>query len=265
MANAFTASASGGGGLPPTVRDFGYDLARGVQISDIRHQFKFESTYDLPFGNGNQFLTSSNAVVNHLVSGWSIAPVIRWQSGSPISLGNVQLVGMDRTELQKAIKVRKESDLVYWLPDDIILNTQKAFNVDVTNTANGGYGTQFGSGGPEGRFIAPAGYGNCVSTFGGQCGFSRLIVYGPSFFKFDAGIAKTTKIGERMRVELRATILDVLNHPNFRVTTWTGDTAAPAIGSSTFGQLPNGAAYQDTSTTNDPGGRIIDLVLRIIF
>jgi hypothetical protein len=90
-------------------------------------------------------------------------------------------------------------------------------------------------------------------------------VYGPSFFKIDTGIAKTTKIGERARVELRATILDVLNHPNFRVTTWTGDTSAPGIGTSTFGQLANGAAYQDTSTTNDPGGRIIDLLLRIIF
>jgi len=266
MANAFTSDAEGGGGLPPTVRDFGYDLARNVQISDIRHQFKFEGTYDLPFGSGRQFFAGANPVVKQLIGGWSIAPVVRWQSGAPINLGNVQLVGMDRKELQKAIKVRKEADQVYWLPDDIILNTQKAFDISVANTnTNGGYGTQFGTGGPQGRFIAPAGYGNCVSTYGGQCGFSRLVVYGPGFFKFDASLAKTTRIGERARVELRATVLDVLNHPNFRVTSWSGDTASPAIGGSTFGQLPNGAAYQDTSTTNDPGGRLIDIIVRFIF
>jgi len=92
-----------------------------------------------------------------------------------------------------------------------------------------------------------------------------LVVYGPGFFKFDASLAKTTRIGERARVELRATVLDVLNHPNFRVTSWSGDTASPAIGGSTFGQLPNGAAYQDTSTTNDPGGRLIDIIVRFIF
>ena len=172
---------------------------------------------------------------------------------------------MTRDELQEAIKIRKEASLVFWLPDDIILNTQRAFDINVANTAlNGGYGTQFG-GAPQGRFIAPAGYGNCVSTYGGQCGFSRLVVYGPSFFKFDASLAKTTRIGEKMRIELRATVLDVLNHPNFRVTAWTGDTASPAVGGATFGQLGNGAAYQDTATTNDPGGRIIDLILRIIW
>ena len=264
MANAFTADAGGGGGLPPTLRPGGFELARNVQISDIRHQFKVDSTYDLPFGRGRQFLSGVHGILNGFVSGWSIAPTLRWQSGSPISLGNVQLVGMTAKELQKAIKIRKEASLVFWLPDDIILNTQKAFNISVANTlTNSGYGTTFGTGGPTGRFIAPAGYGNCVATYGGQCGVNRLVVYGPHFFKLDASLSKKTRIGERLNFELRATFLDALNHPNFRVTSWTGDTAAPAIGGNTFGQLGNGAAYQDTSTTNDPGGRVIDLMLRI--
>jgi hypothetical protein len=33
----------------------------------------------------------------------------------------------------------------------------------------------------------------------------------------------------------------------------------------TFGQLGSGSAYQDISTTNDPGGRLIDLMVRLNF
>ncbi len=268
QANAFTADAGGGGGQPSTQRkDIGFQLAKNVQISDLRHQFKVDSTYDLPFGRGRHFGSGSHGIVNGLIGGWSIAPVLRWQSGAPISLGNVQLVGMTVKELQQMIKVRKEASLVFFLPDDIILNSQKAFSVSVANTTtNNGYGTTFGSGGPTGKFIAPAGYNNCVSTYGGQCGFTNLVLYGPQFFKLDASLSKQTKIGEKLKFELRATILDVLNHPNFRVGGWSADTAAVSFTAANLpvlGQLGNGSAYQDTSTTNDPGGRVIDLMLRI--
>ena len=265
MANAFTTNASGGGGQPPTQRPgIGFDLAKNLQISDIRHQFKVDSTYDLPFGSGRRFGSSANGFVNALISGWTLAPTLRWQSGSPISVGNVQLVGMTVKELQKAIKVRKEASLVFFLPDDIIVNSQRAFNISVANTTtNNGYGTTYGTGGPTGRFIAPAGFGNCISRYGSECGFSNLILYGPSFFKLDASLSKQTKFGERTKLELRATFLDALNHPNFRVGGFAGDTAGFGCCGNTFGQLGNGSAYQDTSTTNDPGGRVIDLMVRI--
>jgi hypothetical protein len=250
--------------LPPTLHPGGFELAKNVQISDIRHVFKVDSTYDLPF-------RSSNAFLNALISGWSFSPTVRWQSGAPIQIGHVQLVGMTRDELQDAVKIRKEGSLVFWLPDDIILNSQKAFNISINNektpsNPNGnGYGTTFGTGGPSGRFIAPAGYGNCIESFSGQCGFSNLVIYGPQFFKVDASLLKRFNFGEKRYVELRFMALDALNHPNFRVGGFANDTAGSGCCTSTFGQLGNTSAYQDTSTTNDPGGRIIDVILRIVF
>jgi hypothetical protein len=169
---------------------------------------------------------------------------------------------MTREELQKEIKVRKGPNAVTYLPDDIILNTQRAFDINVNNP--NGYGTNFG-GAPEGRFIAPAGYGNCQSRYSGECGFSNLVVYGPSFFKLDATLSKKIMIGESRSVELRATFLDALNAPNFRVGGWGADVIVAGVGGTTFGQLGSGSAYQDISTTNDPGGRIIDLMIRINF
>jgi len=110
-----------------------------------------------------------------------------------------------------------------------------------------------------------AGYGNCQSRYAGECGFSNLILYGPGFFKFDAALTKKIRLGETKSIDIRATFLDVLNRPNFRIGGWGGDIVSATVGTTTFGQLPSGSAYQDLSTTNDPGGRLIDLTIRIHF
>lgn len=202
------------------------------------------------FGNANRW-------VDALIGGFTLSPVLRWQSGSPIQIANVQLVGMTVKELQDAVKVRKEDNAVFWLPDDIILNSRRAFSIDPLS--DDGYGTL---GVPEGRFIAPASFGDCQQVFIGQCGFTNLVIYGPTFFKLDASLAKRINLGERRNLELRVTSLDVLNRPNFRVGGWNSDVVGSGCCGSAFGQLATGSAYQDISTTNDPGGRIIDLMVR---
>lgn len=238
------------------------DLDKSFAQIDLRHAFKLDATYDLPFGKGKKFLSNSNWLTNAALGGWSIVPTLRWQSGSPFSLENVQLIGMTVQELQKSISVYKKASVVNYLPDDIINNTIAAFNVDVTNAT--GYSAQFGV--PTGRYIAPAGAGNCQSRFAGDCGFRRLTLYGPSFFKIDASLVKRIQFNERRNVELRATFFDVLNHTNWRIGGWTGNfTNVINMNASTFGQLGAGTAYQDPFGSNDPGGRIIDLALRINF
>jgi hypothetical protein len=244
-----------------TLRPQGLALAKNVQAFDITHAFKMDATYDLPIGRGRWLFRDVGPVTNAFVGGWSLMPVIRWQSGSPISFGNVSLVGMTKQELQKEIRVRKGASVVTYLPDDIIANTQAAFNIDLNGP--GGYSTQFGI--PTGRFIAPAGFGNCNSRFGGECGFTNLIMYGPDFFMFDMSFAKKFKMGERRNIELKATFLDLLNKPPFRVGGFGADIVAVGVGGTTFGQLPAGSAYQDLSTTDNPGGRMIDLMIRFNF
>lgn len=245
-----------------TLRENGLQLAKNVQVFDIRHAFKLDATYELPFGRGKTFFSNAGRLANAFIGGWSILPVLRWQSGSPFSLGNVQLVGMTKKELQNEIKVRKGANVVTYLPDNIILNTQRAFDISVASPT--GYGTTFG-GAPEGRFIAPAGFGNCIQRYGGDCGFTNLILYGPDFFKFDVAISKKFFIDERRNIEIRATFLDAFNQPSFRVGGWVSDVVGIGGGGATFGQLGPGSAYQDLTGTNNPGGRIVDIILRINF
>lgn len=229
---------------------------------DIRQAFKFDATYDLPFGTGQKFMSGSNWFTNALVGGWSLIPSMRWQSGSPFSLENVQLVGMTVKDLQKAIKVNKGPTRVTYLPDDIIQNTRAAFNIDISQV--NGYSSALGA--PTGRFIAPAGYANCQARSAGECGFRRLTLYGPSFFKLDTTMIKRIGLGEKRNIELRVTAFDLLNHTNWRVGGWTGNfTNVTNMNAAAFGELGTGTSYQDPFGSNDPGGRILDFVVRFNF
>jgi hypothetical protein len=67
--------------------------------------------------------------------------------------------------------------------------------------------------------------------------------------------------------EIRAEFLNAFNNINFRVGSASNDlnSITPALISqnATFGIT--GVAYQDLSTTNDPGARMVQLVFRLNF
>jgi len=212
-------------------------------------------------------------VRDFLVGGWGFNGNVRIQSGSPFffnapvtigpgiqNAGNFQLVGMSLKELQQAVGVYRDPDgFVYVLPKDIRDNTVKAFNVAVTST-----GPSYTQGAPTGRFIAPAGFGNCVQAVHGDCGFAHLVLKGPSFFRSDLSVVKKLRFTERVNVEMRLEMLNAFNNINFLVGAAGNDVNSVGnLTSSAFGRMT--AAYQDLSTTNDPGGRVGQLVLRINF
>ena len=117
---------------------------------------------------------------------------------------------------------------------------------------------------PTGRYIAPAGSGNCQYRSSSEvCGFRKFVLYGPSFFKVDATLMKKIAIGEKSNVELRMSMFDVLNHTNWRLGGWTGNVNNITTFTGTFGQMQAGWSFQDPNGSNDPGGRLLDLMLRI--
>ncbi len=232
------------------------DLDKTTSPFDLRHAFKVNWIYELPFGKGKAFFKDINRWTDALVGGWSVIGALRMQSGSPVSFGHVQLVGMTPEELENSIGVYHNIQLANgsaipaaYLPADIIDNSAAAANLQPFN----------------GRAIAPATFGNCIEEFTGQCGFTNLVLHGPNFAKLDVSLSKKIRFDERRNVELRAAFYNALNSPQFRIGGWSSNAPTANFGSTTFGQFLNGTAYQDTSTTNDPGGRIIELVLRINF
>lgn len=250
---------------PATIRDMSFE--KNHAPFDISHGFKANFIYELPVGRGRQFFSGANGWVDRLIGGWGFNGNIRIQSGTPFSFGNVQLVGMTKKDLQDAIGIyRGQSDAdgvnrgqVYFLPEDIRLNTFRANNLTFTAA-----GATFTQGVPTGRFIAPAGFGNCLQSFVGECGFERLVLKGPAFFRSDLSIVKKINFSETMNFELRGEFLNAFNNINFLVGNASNDVnEIGGFGAANFGRYTN--AYQDISTTNDPGGRLVQLVLRFNF
>jgi hypothetical protein len=227
---------------------------------DVTHAFKVSWLYELPFGRGTSFFSNAGKLLDALVGGWNINGSVKLQSGTPINFGNVSLVGMDRKELEDLIGVYYAQPITYgstvvpsapasYLPAEIIQNTFNAF-------ANLPF---------SGKAIAPAGYGGCIQQFTGQCGISNLVVHGPNFFRTDLSLSKKIKLGETRNIELRASAFNALNNPQWRVGGWAADVVNVTAFGNGWGQLTNGTAYLDTSTTNDQGGRTIELMIRINF
>ena len=78
-------------------------------------------------------------------------------------------------------------------------------------------------------------------------------------------LVKRVLFSEQKNLEFRVEALNVINNQNFKIGSFANDVTSLAgtLGQATFGQTT--VAYQDTSTTTDPGGRLLQFVLRFNF
>lgn len=239
-----------------TLRNLGTDGYTLPSAFDLRHAFKLNWVYDLPFGQGRRVLAGTqNPVMRRIVEGWSLNGVMRVQSGPATSLtsgrgtftngdSGVVLYNMTASQLQDMIHIRKTTDAngngqLFWLPQSLIDNTNAAF--EVNNKAQKDLD-------PTKPYIGPP-------QTPGQLGY-QVYVYGPWFSKLDVSLVKRTRIHERHEIELRTQALNALNHTSFNL-------GGGGANGATFGQTTS--AYRDINTTADPGGRIIEFVLRYNF
>ena len=220
----------------------------------LQHAFKVNWIYELPFGKGKMFFGQAGGLMDRLIGGWEFDGTGRVQSGALFDFGNVRLVGMTRKDLQQAFGLYFDDDkkIIRSLPQDIIDNTIKAFSVSATSAT--GYGSL---GAPTGRYIAPANSDpKCIQVAGNECAPTNVFVTGPMFTRFDLSAVKRVKITERFNFELRVEMLNAFNHINFNAVTCASSSA-------TCGQITS--AYTDPSNTQDPGGRLGQIVLRLNF
>ncbi|HET7695268.1 MAG TPA: TonB-dependent receptor [Vicinamibacterales bacterium] len=220
----------------------------------IRHAIKWQADWTLPFGRGQRFGNGVNHLVNGLLGGWSVTGVGRFQT-TVQDLGNVRLVGMSRSELQKMYKFYIKDNAatgikeVWMLPDDVILNTRRAFST--SNATADGYSASLGA--PTGKYIAPANSANCIQVKAGDCAPRNLLLLSPWFKRVDFGVAKRVDVGGPKNVEIRFDVLNLFDNPNYN------PVSNPGSGATIFRTT---AAYTDPSNTYDPGGRIGQLTAR---
>jgi hypothetical protein len=219
----------------------------------IPHAMKMSWVYEIPVGRGRRFGTGLHPVLNGVFGNWEFSGTGRVQVRDLI-LNNVRLVGMSAGELRKLFKVRITRDdvtgttTVFNLPQDIIDNTRRAY--DTSPTSATGYGSE---GPPAGRYLAPPSQPGCIHLYYGDCGTSQLRVQGPWFSRFDFRLKKLFPIGGRANLEFNVEMLNVFDAINFN------PAFNPGSGDNVFRVT---SAYTDINTTQDPGGRIGQIVWR---
>jgi hypothetical protein len=176
---------------------------------------------------------------NRLVSGWELAPIFTWQTGNPFM---------------------------------IVVNNSSAINGLANTITPNVSGPIVTTGNPLGRWIANPGVFSAPGNNFGNLG--RNAVYGPGFTNVDLGLAKNTKLTERMTLQFRVDAFDLLNHPNYgQPGPQGGGILASVLTPGVQGPPPTGNQFTTFSTisstrfpTGDSGSsRQLQLALKLQF
>jgi hypothetical protein len=218
--------------------------------ANVPHQFKVSGVLDIPFGDGRRFGSGAGAWLKAIAGGWTVSATGRYQWQSLVASG-VRLVGMTHDELQDAYKIRidESTQTVYIFPDDIVLNTRRAFNVSATSP--NGYSAL---GAPEGRYLAPASFPGCVALYRGDCDSpDQIRLIAPLSAKTDLTVRKRITIAGSKNVEIQFDLLNLFGNVNFN------PVFNPGAGSTVF-QVTSGLT--SATGTFEPGGQVGQLMVR---
>jgi hypothetical protein len=174
-----------------------YDRAAdyGPLSLDVRHRVSLNTFYDLPFGPGKRWLAHNP--FGYVVGGWSLGLVGTFQTGPPITV-------VTQTNSCNCFSAGSQRANIVANPN---LPSGQGTAAAWFNTA---------------AFAQPANL-----TFGNE---GVGIVRAPGTVDFDLSLARTFRITEKIRAELRGEFFNAFNHTNLALP---GST----FGASTFGVI----------------------------
>jgi hypothetical protein len=220
--------------------------------------------YELPFGHGRRFASSSNGVVNTVIGGWQVSAINTMQAGTPFNIvygpNSAQAVSPQISATYRGANEYRPN----YVPG------QKVTQGRNNRAANTGYVNYINFN----AFVLPPikdAAGNVLSPFGNA---SRNPGRTPAFYQTDLALNKkfSTPI-ESLKVEFRTEFYNLFNHTNLYLPgTISGTqgtvtpgatlgTGASAPTGAIIGGIPNGGG-QITSTFQP---RVLQFGLKVIY
>lgn len=220
-------------------------LDRGPSDFDIRHQFSGALTYDIP-------APDLAGVARKLLQNWAVDTIFTGRSGAPVNVTYQRNIGFG------TILVRP--DLVDGVPlyiEDPAAAGGRRFNNQVVVIP--------GNPRPQvGPFAAP--------IENRQGNLRRNFLRGFPVYQLDMAFRRDFRLMERLRLQFRTEVFNLLNHPNFadpNSTLLTGNALNPAFGFSQnmFGKsLGTGGATGGFNPLYQIGGpRSMQFALKLMF
>jgi hypothetical protein len=207
-------SAGVGSNLPAS--GMGTDVNRASSDFDLRHVFSTGVTYAIPGLRRNPLLSA-------ITRGWSLQSIVQAQSARP-----VQIIDGDFQVLTNGFAPDIRPDVVAGIPL-YLFGPQYPGGKAINSTPGAVAGGCFDGSASVGPFCAPPVDGNSNPLRQGN--LARNALRGFGLFQWDLGVHREFSLREKMTLQFRAEMFNVLNHPNF--ATPDGDITSPTFGLST--------------------------------
>jgi prepilin-type processing-associated H-X9-DG protein len=191
---------------------------KGLATFDARHIAVINVLYALPFGRGQQFASDFDGWRGGFVSGWSVSSIVTAQSGFPFTPQlsyNPSNTGDTRNPVRPFLNPNFTGPVILGKPG-------QWFN--------------------PAAFLAPP----STSGFAGNLGRDTYI--GPGLATWDFSVLKDTKIRERLSLQFRAEIFNLLDRANFNTPNLIAFT--PPTAANPSGLSGTAGAITSTSTTS---------------
>jgi hypothetical protein len=210
---------------------------------DSPHRLALSGIWELPFGRNRRFGSQWRGLLNHLLGGYQIQGIYQYQSGFPLTIGNVYFSG----DLSR-LKPKVSSRTIGALGTSNILDN--VFGIDIRET--GFYFTDDAvrTGGAldyaKQRNDPRIQLSNNIRTLPSRVANFR----GDDISLLDISLIKNIHITERVRLQFRAEALNACNTPHF---------SAPILN-------PRDPNFGRVTSTNSPTlPREFQLALRLLF
>jgi hypothetical protein len=153
---------------------------------DANHVLSSYAVYDLPFGRGKMIGKNVNGVVNEVIGGWAVSPIVSFRTGWPLPVYGAE-------DLSGTFSRGARADCN---------GTPK-----LTKTAIQGVGVQWFTN--TGQFTQPAAgtFGNCSPQLDG--------LRSPHYTDVDMSLHKDFPIRERFRLQFRTDFINAFNHVQY--------------------------------------------------
>jgi len=152
---------------------------------DATHVVSAYAIYDLPFGRGKAFAKNTNKVVDAVIGGWQISPIVSFRTGFPLPV-----YGASDQSGTFSRGSRADCNSIPTVTPDAPIQ--------------GAGGIQWFTN--NGNFTTPAvgTFGNCAPQLGG--------LRSPHYADIDFSLHKNFQITERFRLQFRTDFINAFNH-----------------------------------------------------
>lgn len=195
----------------------------GPATYNVKNEAVINALYELPFGNGKRYMADSSAGAQKLIGGWSVTSIVTLQSGFPFTPQlsyNPSNNGDTRNPVRPFLNPAFSGPVV-------LGNPAQWFN-------------------PAG-FIGPPANGGFYGNMG------RDAYTGPGLATWDFAVGKNTSITERLGLQFRAELFNLLNRANFNTPNLIAFTPSGVSGTA--------GAINSTSTT----ARQVQFALKLLW